>query len=282
MHHEQLPMLDTAKHQHLHEELAPHAKAYKVLKEQGFYEQLFSPEFSRLLYFFLVNSFWLNFYIGAFDVQLGDAHFLSVAELASNASLFTVVITCGAVIIPLAGAMMDIYDFPCTSFVTIIAGVVWAILLLFKTKFTLVLSFISYAVFRTFFYTFVFAYLADVMGFKYFGILAGIMFVIGGILTFLQYPIAQFAAGSCHNLLSEACDEGNWNTMNIIMMLTIFSTLYFTYKDWIHREEFKAIQANKPPQPSRSVGRNNSAKYRKLPSNEMVPLAGSNSTYGAV
>ena len=256
MHHEQLPMLDTSKHQHIHEELAPHAKAYKSLKEANFYEQLLSPEFLRLSYFFLVNSFWLNFYIGAFDVQLGDANFLTSSELVANASLFTLIITCGAVIIPFAGAMMDIYDFPCTALLTTIAGVVWSILLLFKTKLALTVSFIFYAVFRTFFYTFVFAYLADVLGFKYFGVLAGIMFVVGGVLTFLQYPIAQFAAGSCHNLSSELCDVGNWDIVNMAMMFSILSTLYFTYKDWIHREDFKAIQANKPPQPSKTVGRN--------------------------
>ena len=71
-------------------------------------------------------------------------------------------------------------------------------LLLYDAQWTLLPSFFCYAVFRTLLYTFLFAYIADTMGFHYFGVLAGLMFVISGVVGLLQYPLAKWAEGTCH------------------------------------------------------------------------------------
>ena len=93
---------------------------------------------------------------------------------------------------------MDKGGFPVTWTITVATGVLWSLLLLYDTTWTLLPSFFCYAVFRTFLYTFLFAYIADTMGFHYFGVLAGLMFVISGIVGLLQYPLAKWAEGTCH------------------------------------------------------------------------------------
>ncbi len=188
----------------------------------------------------MVNSFWLNFYIGTFDVQQKDGG-IGTEELSVYARLFTLAITCGAGTIPLAGALMDISGFPATSAITILCGFVWSFLLLLQNRLALKFSFIFYAVYRTFFYTFVFAFLADVLGFKYFGVLAGIMFVIGGVLSLVQYPLAQVMAGSCHlEAENDICDPGYWLYLNYFMALSIATTWYFSYQDWRNRTDLLA------------------------------------------
>ena len=212
-----------------------------------------SAEFIRLTFFFLINSFWMNFYIGSFDVQLGDSRALSISEQHNYARFFTIIITCGVIAIPFVGMLMDGVGFPFTSVFTIFMGCSWAGLLLIDSKFSLIISFVCYSIYRTFFFTFLFAYLADVLGFKYFGALAGIMFVLGGLLSLLQYPLVQYSSGTCHlmddiGLLN--CTEGNWFPVNVVMLLTLGSTLYFSYKDWVRRKQLESLK----PSPSYSGG----------------------------
>jgi MFS family permease len=268
VHHDQIPMMDTTSQ--IRNENMPTPSLFKGLKEAPlieqvrcipsylfihpitfscnatllfvtFLSQIRSPEFIRLTFFFLVNSFWLNFYIGTFDVQQKDSG-IDTEELSVYARLFTLAITCGASTIPLAGALMDIYGFPATSVITIGCGFAWSALLLLQDRLALKFSFIFYAIYRTFFYTFVFAYLADVLGFKYFGVLAGIMFVIGGVLSLVQYPLAQVMAGSCHfEAETDVCDPGYWLYLNYFMAITVASTWYFSYMDWKNRMDLLAI-----------------------------------------
>ena len=62
----------------------------------------------RLVAFFLVHTFWMNFYLGVFDMQMGDVHSsMSVAEQHNYARCFTITITCGVVGIPIIGVLMD-------------------------------------------------------------------------------------------------------------------------------------------------------------------------------
>ncbi|RYH16558.1 hypothetical protein EON65_29915 [archaeon] len=197
-----------------------------------------SSQFIMLTIFFLINSFWVNFYIGTFDTQIRDAGPLTDDEAHNYGRLFTLIITCGVVTIPIVGVLMDNYGFPLTSMVLIGMGVVWSVLLIMNTTTSIFVSFFFYSVYRTFFFTFVFAYLADTLGFKYFGVLAGVMFVLGGVLGILQYPIAEFASKMCvDNPLTHvpSCTTPYWLQVNMIMAVTILSTLAFSYHDYSRR-----------------------------------------------
>jgi MFS family permease len=219
------------------------SKPAPSLKDASLQEQIFSPEFMYLTFFFLTNAFWVNFYIGTFDLQIADLQHLEPAEAQTYAQLFTLIITLGVIAIPLIGATMDFVGFPVTSSVTIAAGIVWSILQQIPNAWALLTSFIAYATFRTFFYTFFFAYLADTFGFKYFGVLAGVVFVLGGVISFLQYPLAELGSGSCTSVnVIAPCTGSNWHLINAVMTVMILSTIVFSYKDWQRRQAQKQIQ----------------------------------------
>eukprot|EP01039_Chlorochromonas_danica_P009736 gene9737-10770_t len=220
------------------------------LKDATLLEQLKSTQFILLTVFFLINSFWVNFYIGTFDAQIRDGSHLNAEEQHQYARIFTLVITLGFVGIPLVGACMDYLGFPATSFILIVFGLLWSVLAITRHPATLVLSFMLYSAFRTFFFTFTFAYLADTLGFKYFGVLAGIMFVLGGVLGILQYPLAEFAVRQCVvNPLSqtETCTNGYWPQVNLVMAITIACTLLFSYHDWSWRKNPQGGYVKRPP-----------------------------------
>lgn len=220
-----------------HEKDVMYKPAPFILKEGSIYEQLTSPAYAWITIFFLINSFWANFYIGNIDLQLGDSELYSAEEQKTFGRMFTAIMTCGFIAIPIVGAVMDKYGFPMTSLFTAFFGIVWSICLLSKSRSSAVPSFISYALFRTFLFTFLFAYLADVFGFKYFGILGGLMFVLGGLLSLTQYSLTAWAAGTCHSFETPqpGCSNGYWDTINLVQLLSQFALLTFTYQDWIRR-----------------------------------------------
>jgi MFS family permease len=207
-----------------------------------------SAEFMWLTFFFLINSFWANFYIGTFDMQLGDKHSLTPEQRHAFAQSFTLVITFGVLAIPPVGALMDRSGFPITALVCIVSGVIWSALLLIDspTLHLLMASFVFYSIYRTALYTFFFAYLADVLGFRYFGMMGGIIFLLAGVLGMLQYPLALYGAGTCHVFTSDqsTCDQGQWAWVNTAMVVMILSTLYFVYQDYVRRDAaLKAAQS---------------------------------------
>jgi hypothetical protein len=189
-------------------ETSPSSPAYSAyslshppVKELSLKEQITSNTFKNLTIFFVISTFWANFIIGTIDIQLGDsALMLTSYEQKMYGRYFTLCMTLGIVAIPFIGYMMDNGGFPLTSVSTVAFGLIWSLLFLYDSKNLLIPSFIFYAMYRTFLFTFLFAYLADTMGFKYFGVLAGIMFAVGGFVGLLQYPLAFWAAGTADNL----------------------------------------------------------------------------------
>ena len=152
---------------------------------------------------------------------------------------FTMIMTLGVFAIPLVGYMMDNRGFPVTSVVTVSFGLLWSLLLLYDSRYSLLPSFMFYALFRTCLFTFLFAYLADTMGFRFFGVLAGLMFVLGGFVGLLQYPLAMWAAGTCHSANSPLkrahCSRGHWEEVNLSMACSMASLFWFSYRDWVRR-----------------------------------------------
>jgi hypothetical protein len=108
-------------------------------------------------------------------------------------------------------------------------------------------SFLAYSLFRTFLYPFVFAYIADVCGYKYFGILGGVLFVSGAVVSVFTIPLSNWAMGDCHafnnvalggdsNANSEAegsavaevfahCSHGQWNIIFFVIALSFGALL---------------------------------------------------------
>jgi MFS family permease len=167
-------------------------KPSKDIKDETLWNQVKSPSFIQLSVFFIITTFWANFYIGTMDLQLGDSYSMKEDERSAYGGMFTFIMGMSVLVIPIAGAIMDAAGLPLTSAITILFGAVWVALLLARMEDAILASFVFYAIFRTFLFTFFFAQLADVMGFKFFGMLAGIIFAIGGLLGLVQLYLAKW------------------------------------------------------------------------------------------
>lgn len=111
------------------------------------------------------------------------------------------------------------------------------------------MSFIFYSLFRTFLITFTFAYLADSLGFHYFGVLAGVVFVISGFAGLLQYPLRLLVSGTCYketissssssSSVDSDCNNGQWKLVNLVMLVSFVALLSFSYRDYLRRIKTK-------------------------------------------
>ena len=214
------------------------------LKERNMKDQLMSFEYVWITLYFVINSYWTNFYVGTIDLQLGDSTLYTSTEQRNLGRLFTIVISCGIFAIPIIGLLMDKLGFPITSLVTTFLGITWSLLMLTEVKEVTIAVFIFYGLFRTFLFTFLFAYIADVFGFKYFGILAGIMFIIGGFVGLTQYPLMLHLVGDCHfyeSKFPKSCYRGSWHYINILMLVSQLFLLCFTYNDWKRRRAAQGL-----------------------------------------
>lgn len=186
-------------------------------------------------------------------MQIKDQQIVTdINEEHNFARLFTIINASGIIFIPIVGILMDTTGFPFTAVLITLSGVLWSICLLVSTSYTLLLSFLFYSFYRISFFIFIFGYLVDTFGFKYYGLLAGIMFLCGGFIGLLQYPLATYALGTCHHnhhnhnnvvidnngvddSMEDDCDQGQWYQVHIVMMIMILSTLYFSYQDQVRR-----------------------------------------------
>lgn len=219
------------------------AAAMDDIKEASFWEQLRSAPFVRVTVFIVVASFWANFYIGTIDIQLADGHLLSPEKQNYMVRLFTAVTTAGVLGIPIVGGLMDRYGFVTTAAVTVSMAVIYGLGIIIAQAqggiLPLVLAFIAYALFRTFLFTYFFAYLADALGFRFFGVLAGVSFFIAGCAGLLQSPLMQFGAGNCHLTLEplSGCDSGRWSTINFYQLACLASLYVIPLMDmWAARK----------------------------------------------
>ena len=205
------------------------------LKDQPLAAQLTSRAFFTATMLLTIASFWANFYIGAVDLQLQDEAFMDTHRQGDYMRAFTIVTVLGVLGIPFVGYAMDTWGFRVTLALTVGLGVAWAACTLIPDPTVLGASFGVYALFRTFTFNFFFAFLADSLGFRFFGVLAGASFFVAGVVGLLADPLMVYAHGACptfpHDAAGKtaaevaaeiaACDHGNWDIVNGLKVGTL-------------------------------------------------------------
>jgi len=203
------------------------------LQDLSFKKQLTSGVYIRIGIFFVVTSFWANFYIATVTTELGDQHRFNQAKQHDLESWLGFIDAGAIIFAPLSGYMLDSVGFGATAILTISLGVLQNIFLLIAgTKQSImVASFVCYAVFRAFLFPYFFASLSKKIGFRYFGALSGIAFCTSGITQLAIAPLALFVEGSCHEVDSDNevdlanCTEGRWGQIHTIQILTLLALL---------------------------------------------------------
>jgi len=125
-----------------------------------------------------------------------------------------------------------------------------------------------YALFRTFLFNYYFAFLADRLGFRYFGVLAGLSFFIAGMAGLvLQSRVMNFAHGPCIEN-PEGCDQNRWQAVNQAKAISL--ALLFAMP--MRTALFKIIK---------SVSSTNLAQMMTSPGEGLPPRANSHSGVGS-
>ena len=119
-------------------------------------QHLTSKVFIRLNIFFCIFSFWANFYVGTATTQLGDMKIVPFYQMSEYGDKLTILMTAGVLVIPIVGWLMDYCGYPVTMLVTIVFAIIWAFIICLKSPTYIYASFVAYALFRTFLYTFLF------------------------------------------------------------------------------------------------------------------------------
>ncbi|CAJ1911427.1 unnamed protein product [Cylindrotheca closterium] len=198
------------------------------LKDQPFFVQILSPTYLRATFVFMVTSFATNFYVVSISTELADAQIYNAATQHQLARNFTVIMATGAFISIPIGWLIDELGVEVCTFVTLIMGQLQMLLLIFGAESIIcyTISFWVYTLFRQFLYPVYISSLTSRLGFKYFGVLLGIGFGLGGVAQLFLYPLDVLVQGNCrlqdeNTMEAEECSNGYWAELNVIQTLIL-------------------------------------------------------------
>ena len=133
--------------------------------------------------------FWANWYPGEVVEQIYFKSGGDVAITRQYTTLFNIILPLGVFVIPLFGWATDRAGFVWSIVLTSFLAITFSLCSMVESVPLQILSFISYAFFRTALFSLLFAYIAKEFGYKYFGILSGIILGVGGCIGFVQIPL---------------------------------------------------------------------------------------------
>ena len=70
------------------------------------------------------------------------------------------------------------------------------------------------------------------------------MFISGGFASLLQYPLAQWASGTCHiaNNQEIFCEIGQWKYVNMLLVVSMLISFSFAYFDFHRRDKANQVE----------------------------------------
>jgi LAT3 family solute carrier family 43 protein 3 len=163
------------------------SSASKTFSDQGWLEQLKSYYFVFVAVFISLMMLRSNMYLGTSQQLLemyGDAHYDYLFT-----QLFLIILPFGFLFMGLIDTVMKRYGFASSFQVVVFSGFFFAIISIIPLLFIQVVAFIIYCGHRAFLYALLATYNAHMFGPRNAGRIHGCVFLIGGIVNLLQYPI---------------------------------------------------------------------------------------------
>lgn len=229
------------------------------LKDQTFWNQVLNGMYVRNLLLFVATSFFANFYVASITTELADGnHFPNEHQHRLERDCTYAMSWLGLVGSMLAGLLMDNLGLElCTAFTLMLGQLHALMLVIWSDSFgVLLISFVIYTMFRQFLFPVFIATLTARLGYKYFGILAGIGFAVSGIAQFPMEWIVQALQGDCHEMVDRGvsgCSHGWWEQWHLLQV-ALFSLLLFVplidYKE-DQRTQTRVSHLLDTPQPQR-------------------------------
>jgi hypothetical protein len=108
-------------------------------------------------------------------------------------------------------------------------------------------GFCIYVLFRQFLFPVSIALITARLGFKYFGLLNGISFLLSGFAQLFIVSLAKAVHGTCHlynsadtPLVSDTCDHGNWLALHVVEFVVLGALLLVPFYDHRAKVQQKA------------------------------------------
>lgn len=215
---------------------------------------VFSPKFLLLLFWMATSTFWANYYIGTVIDQLGAIFDPETSKSLSY--LFNILLPLGTVGLPLYGRISRL-GFSWIFLMACVSAVIYSSLSNIHSEAAQVGTFISYTVFRTIVFAALFVFVGSEWGFRYFGLLTGILFVAAAVVGLLQYPLVRLF-------------NANYTSINTLQTVTLaLSTLFPLYLRWTERRAVANHEMMVVPllisSPTDSLGGNDDESSIKVP-----------------
>lgn len=212
------------------------------LKDAPFWRQFCSGYYIRGNAFFLVICFWANFYVASITMELADANVFAVSEQNQLMRVFGCVMGCGVVASFVIGVMMDHFGVEVASIWTIGLAMAHQLIGIFAVQRSwMLIGFVIYVFYRQFLFPVGIAMITARLGFKYFGLLNGIGFLLSGLAQGLMVPVVKLVQGRCHEygsvdieLMQDSCNHGNWDRLHVVELLSfmlLFLVPIYDYRD---------------------------------------------------
>ena len=209
------------------------------LKDAPFRRQFLSGYYVRGNVFFIVVCLLANFRVASITTELADANDFSVRQQNQLTQLFTVIMSGGFVASFVIGLIMDHAGVEAATGWTIALALVHELILLCRpdSPTWLTLAFVIYVFFRQFLFPVSIALITARLGFKYFGLLNGMAFLLSGVVQLSMVPVVNFVKGTCHQynssdapLILDTCDHGQWQQLHagelVLLALLLLVPLY--------------------------------------------------------
>lgn len=161
----------------------------RALRAHSLVSQLLSPSFVAVLIWLTASLFWLQFFLGTLVERLYELTHESPALTSYYTDLFTLLLPVGVTAIPLFGWLTDRAGFTASIATTSSLGIAFALSCFFESTHYAWAIFLLYSFTRSFLFSSMFAYLAHEFGYRYFGLLSGIVLATSGIVSLAQIQI---------------------------------------------------------------------------------------------
>ena len=176
-----------------------------------------------------------------FTSQLADLQSFDDTTQHELTQSFTLAMSMGLFGSVIAGICIDRVGLEMSTALTLALGQVQMLMIVLfgSNRLVMVLSFWVYSVFRAFLYPVFISSLTIKLGFKYFGMLLGIGFALGGLTQLFMASLAGLVSGTCHYTETSSldpeqaalCDHGSWMILHILQFLLLSALLYIPHYD---------------------------------------------------
>jgi MFS family permease len=195
------------------------------------FQPICSLKFLLLLYWMVMCTFWANYFIGTVTDQFATYYGQDVAK--EYVDLFNLLLILGTLSIPLYGSFTDKLGLGPAFILATGCGIVFGIgnLLFSVVKVQVqVATFCVYGLFRTFLFSSVFAYIAAEFGFRFFGAISGILFLLSSLVGLSQYSIVRYF-------------DANYFNLSILQLVCLCSAMVFPI--YVSIQQYRATMMRK-------------------------------------